>query len=112
MEQQKLPNVTTALVLGIISFLCCFCSSGIGGVLMSGIALFLTSKDTKTYQQNPEEYSNFSQLKTAKVVAIIGLVVGLLTIAFAAYQVIGAGGWEAYIEQQKEVYEQMGIELE
>jgi len=63
MNQQKLPNVTIALVLGIISFLCCFCSSGLGGVLMSGIALFLTSKDGKTYAANPEEYSNFSQLK-------------------------------------------------
>ena len=110
MEQQKLPNVTIALVLGIMSFLCCFCSSGIGGVIMSGIALFLTSKDGKTYQLNPENYSNFSQLKTAKTVAIIGLVIGGLTLAYTIYQIQQMGGIEGYMEQVQEIMEQYGIE--
>lgn len=112
MNQQKLPNVTIALVLGIISFLCCFCSSGLGGILMSGIALFLTNKDGKTYQADPEAYSNFSQLKTAKIIATIGLVVAVLTAAFAIYQIINAGGWDAYMEQQMEMLEEMGIGAE
>ncbi|MEP0213836.1 MAG: CCC motif membrane protein [Cellulophaga sp.] len=80
MEQQKLPNVTIALVLGIISYVGCCCSSGFGGILFSGIALFLINKDTKTYQENPEEYSNFGQLKTAKIVSIIGLVLSLIIV--------------------------------
>ncbi len=112
MDQQKLPNVTIALVLGIISFLCCFCSSGLGGVLMSGIALFLTNKDAKTYAANPENYNNFSQLKTAKIIAIIGLVIALCSLAFAVYQIVSAGGWEAYTQQQLQILEDMGIELE
>ncbi len=112
MEQQKLPNVTIALVLGIISFLCCFCSSGLGGVIMSGIALFLTSKDAKTYQQNPENYSNFSQLKTAKTVAIIGLVIGALTLLYTIYQIQQMGGIDGYMEKVQEAMEEFGLEAE
>lgn len=112
MEQQKLPNVTIGLVLGIISFLCCCFSSGLGGVIMSGIAFFLLKKDEKTYQQNPENYSNFSQLKTAKIIAIIGLVLGIVALAISIWTIIQAGGWSGYMEQQQEILEQMGIELE
>jgi hypothetical protein len=112
MEQQKLPNVTIALVLSILSFMCCCVSGGLGGIIMSGIALFLINKDTKTYQQNPEDYSNFSTLKTTKTVAIIGLVLGVLTLLYIVFQIISMGGWDAYLEQSKEVYEQLGIPME
>jgi hypothetical protein len=110
MEQQKLPNVTIALVLGIISFLCCFCSSGIGGIIMSGIAFFLTKKDEGTYKENPENYSNFSQLKTAKTVAIIGLVLGAITLIYTIYSISQMGGIEGYMEKVREMMEQYGIE--
>ncbi|MGB3151948.1 MAG: CCC motif membrane protein [Maribacter sp.] len=112
MEQQKLPNVTIAVVLGILSFICCCFSAGIGGILLSGIALFLVNKDTKLYSENPEEYSNFSTLKTAKIIAIIGLVIGLVTLLWTIYFIFSIGGWDAYLEQTKDVYEQMGIEID
>lgn len=110
MEQQKLPNVTTAIVLAIISYVCCCFSAGLGGIIMSGIALFLTSKDEKLYKQSPEDYSNFSQLKTAKTLAIIGLVLGVLTLIWVIYSIIHIGGWEAYQEQMRGVMDQYGIE--
>ena len=110
MEQQKLPNVTISIVLGIFSFLCCCFSAGILGILLSGIALFLVSKDTKLYSQNPEGYSNFSTLKTAKIVAIIGLVLGVLSLIWTIYSVMQMGGWEAYMEQVSEMMEQFGVE--
>ncbi|PQV46294.1 hypothetical protein CLV33_11091 [Jejuia pallidilutea] len=109
MEQQKLPNATIALILGIISFIACCCSTGIGGLIFSGIALFLVKKDTKLYAENPELYSNFSQLKTAKTIAIIGLVLAALTLIWGVYQIMSVGGWDAYMEQQKEIFEQLGI---
>ncbi len=112
MEQQKLPNATPALILGILSFICCCFSAGIGGVIMSGIAFFLAGKDEKTYKAQPEIYSNFSQVKTAKIIALIGLILAILTLAWSAYQIIAAGGWDGYMEQQKEVYRQMGIEID
>jgi len=112
MEQQKLPNVTLALVLSIVSLLCCCFSAGLGGIILSGIALFLVNKDTKTYQLNPQEYSNFSTLKTTKIIAIIGLVIGALTLLWIVYSIISMGGWDAYMEQTKDVYEQLGIPME
>lgn len=102
MEQQKLPNVTIALVLGIISFIGCCCTSGFGGVLFSGIALFLTNKDEKLYKENPENYSNFGQLKTAKIIAIIGLVLSVLVIAFYFYAK-STGMYEEMMEQLQEM---------
>jgi O-antigen ligase len=101
-DQQKLPNATISLVLSIISFLCCCVSWGIGGVLLSGIALILINKDTKLYAENPDMYDNFSQVKTAKIIAIIGLVIGALTFVFIIFQIMSAGGWGAYMEQQQE----------
>lgn len=109
MEQQKLPNANIALILGIISFIACCCSTGIGGLIFSGIALYLVNKDTKLYAENPEQYSNFSQLKTAKTIAIIGLVLAALTLIWGIYQIMAVGGIDAYMEQQKEIMEQMGL---
>lgn len=111
MEQQKLPNATTSIVLGSISFICCCFSAGIGGIILSGIALFLTKKDEALYAEQPELYSNFSQVKTAKIIAIIGLVIAALSLAWSIYSIMSIGGWDAYIEQQQEVFEQMGIEM-
>ncbi|MGD1946574.1 MAG: CCC motif membrane protein [Croceivirga sp.] len=112
MEQQKLPNVTIGLVLGILSFFCCCFSSGIGGVLLSGIAFFLLNKDEKTYASNPENYSNFSQLKTAKLIAIIGFVLGILTLIWTVYSINKMGGVDAYMEQVQQIMEQYGVEAE
>lgn len=112
MEQQKLPNATTSIVLGSISFICCCFSAGIGGIILSSIALFLTKKDEKLYAEQPEIYSNFSQIKTAKIIAIIGLVIAALTLAWSIYSIYSVGGWEDYMEQQKEVYRQLGIEID
>ncbi|GGG33637.1 hypothetical protein GCM10011344_38070 [Dokdonia pacifica] len=111
MEQQKLPNVTISLVLGIISFIACCCSSGIGGVLFSGIALFLANKDKKTLEASgdPSIYTNASQLNTARIIAIIGLVISALILIWSIYQIIAIGGWEAYMEQQRQMMEDLGL---
>ncbi|AWX43363.1 hypothetical protein HME9304_00351 [Flagellimonas maritima] len=110
MEQQKLPNVTISLVLGIISFACCCLSSGLGGIIMSGIAFFLLRKDEQKYQSNPEIYTNYSQLKTAKIIAIIGLVLGVITLIWTIIQINQMGGIDGYMEKVNEMLEQYGIE--
>ena len=105
MEQQKLPNVTIAIILAILSYLCC-CFGGLPGAIIAGIAFFLVRSDEKKYMENPELYSNYSQLKTAKVLAIIGLVLGILYLIFTYYQISSMGGWDAYMEQVREMSEQ------
>ncbi len=102
--QKKLPNANTALVLGIISYIAC-CITGIGGVLFSVIALVLTRKDSKTYAQSPDEYYNFSQVKTAKIIAIIGLILSLIVTALLISAIIGAGSFGTFIKEMQEAYE-------
>lgn len=107
MEKQKLPNVTLSLVLGIISFIACCCSAGIGGLIFSGIAYFLISKDEKLYAASPEKYDNYGQLKTAKIVAIIGLALAVLSLIVSIIQIQMAGGWNAYMEQWWDMVDQI-----
>lgn len=109
MEQQKLPNVTITIVLAILSYVCC-CFYGIPAIIMSGIGLFLVKKDEKTYMENPEGYSNYSQLKTAKILVIIGLVLGILYLFWTLYQIQQMGGWEEAMRKSQEIMEQFGIE--
>jgi len=105
MEQRKLPNATIALVLGIISFIACCFSIGIGGVILSGIALYLANRDRKKYLQAPEEYSNYNQVKTARVIAIIGLILAIIALAYTVFTIIDAGGWEAYMHKVQSIIE-------
>ena len=103
MEQQKLPNATISLVLAIISFLGC-CCFGIGGIIPSAIALYLANKDKKKYEENPELYSNYKQVNTARTVAIIALVISSVWLIYTAVNFFFFGGVEAYetaIEQFK-----------
>ena len=109
MEQQKLPNVTIAIVLAILSYLCC-CIYGIPAIIMSGIGLFLVKKDEKVYAENPEIYSNYSQLKTAKILVIIGLILGILYLCYMIYSIWAMGGWEEAMRKSQEIMEQFGIE--
>ena len=105
MEQQKLPNVTMVIVLSIIGLLCC-CFAGLPGVLFGGIGLMLALKDEKLYKANPEDYSNYSQLKTAKILAIIALAIGVLYLAYTFFSISQMGGWDAYMEKVNEMVEQ------
>ncbi|NER09035.1 hypothetical protein SAMN06265375_1011483 [Muriicola jejuensis] len=109
MEQQKLPNVTIAIVLAILSYLCC-CVWGFPAIIMSGIGLFLLKKDERVYAENPELYSNYGQLRTAKILVIIGLVLGILYFCYAIYGIWAIGGWDEYMRKTQEMMEQFGIE--
>lgn len=105
MEEQKLPNATTSLVLGIVSFLCCFFSSGIGGIILSGIALYLSNRDLKLYAEDPESYNNYKQVKTARIIAIIGLVLAVVTLISVIIFIMSKGGWNAYMEEVRRMVE-------
>lgn len=81
MNQQKLPNATAVLVLGIVSIVTC-CCYGIPGLVTGIIALFLYKKDNALYKQNPSLYSDYNNLNTGRILAIIGIILSVLTIAY------------------------------
>lgn len=90
MEQQKLPNSTLILVFGIISIVSC-CCYGIVGLIFSIIALVLASKAKALYIQNPELYTGYSNVTTGKVLAIIGIVLNLVTLAYVIFMFVYFG---------------------
>lgn len=98
MDQQKLPNATAVLILGIVSIIGC-CCYGLPGLVAGIIALVLAKKDGELYRKNPALYSNYSQLNAGKIMAIIGIV---LSILYAIYVVvlISTVGWEAMKDPQ------------
>lgn len=107
MEQQKLPNATLIIVLGIFGYLCC-CFAGLG-IIPSAIAFYLAKKSENIYRQNPELYDNYSQIKTGKIVALVALILCALMIIRFIY-VLTTSDWDVLMEQQQQIMEEWGIE--
>lgn len=95
MIDQKLPNGTAVLVLGIISIItvCCY---GIVSIITGGIGLYLAKKDGALHKTNPGMYSNFSTLNTGKILCIIGLILGVLYLGLviAMFAMFGLEGMQ------------------
>ena len=89
MEKQKLPNALAVLILGILSIVgCCFYFVGL---IFGIIALVLAKKDNALYLANPDGYDNYSNLKTGKTLAIIGIVLNVVTIALTVGMFVWLG---------------------
>lgn len=81
MEQQKLPNSTLILVFGIISILTC-CCYGVIGLIFGIIALILAAKAAKLHFEDTELYTGYQNVKTGKILAIIGVILNVLYLIF------------------------------
>lgn len=106
MEKQTVPNSTLILVFGILSIVTC-CCYGILGLIFGIVALVLANKAKETYIANPELYTGYNNVKTGKILAIIGIVLSALylvsiVVYFAIY------GWEGYMEMQEEIMREYG----
>lgn len=108
MEQQKLPNSTLILIFGIISIVGC-CFYGIG-LILGIVAIFLAGKATKLYAENPDNYSGFSNVKTGKILAIIGVILSAIYLIFIIW-LVATFGWDTMQDQelmQERMREMMG----
>jgi hypothetical protein len=109
MEKQKLPNSTLILVFGILSIVSC-CCYGILGLILGVIALVLAGKATKVYTENPELYTGFQNVKTGKILAIIGIVLNVIMLAYSIW-IISLLGFDGIQDQellQEKIRELMG----
>ena len=79
MENNKLPNANIVLILGILSVITCICY-GIFGIVFGIIALVLAQKDMKLDRSNDIVYTNYQTVNIGRVLAIIGIVLGVLFI--------------------------------
>ena len=107
MEQNKLPNATAVLVLGIFSILTC-CCYGVVGLALGIVALVLAKKDMKLYLESPELYSNYGNLNIGRILAIIGICLSALYLIFTIYMytVVGSEGVEEMMRNWQEQMEQ------
>lgn len=98
MEQQKLPNATLILVFGILSIVTC-CCYGVLGLIFGIIAMVMAGKATNLYKQNPELYTDYGNVKTGKILAIIGIILSSIYLIFSIWA-ISAFGLEALQDQE------------
>ena len=109
MEKQKLPNATAVLILGILSIVGC-CVYAVG-IVFSIIALVMAKKDMVLYAANPEAYDNYSNLKTGRILAIIGLILNIVYV-ITIIAVIAFFGWAVIndpVLMQQKIQELQGM---
>ena len=109
MEKQQLPNSTLILVFGILSIVTC-CCYGIIGLILGIVAIVLAKKATALYMENPELYTGFQNVKTGKILAIIGIILSTLTLIYMIWA-IATFGFEGLQDQelmQERMKEMMG----
>jgi hypothetical protein len=106
---QKLPNGTAVLVLGILSILTC-CCYGIVGLILGIIALVLAKKDLVLYNANPQSYKNYSNIKIGRVLAIIGIILSViyLIITIWMFAKFGLEGMQDQDLMRERIREMMG----
>ncbi len=103
-QRQELPNSTLILVFGILSIIGC-CCYGIMGLVFGIIAMLMAQKATKIYNENPEMYNGYQNVKTGKILAIIGIALSALVLIIGIVSFIIFGGLEGIQEIQREMLE-------
>ena len=98
MEKQKLPNATLILIFGILSILSC-CCYGFVGIVFGVIAIVLANKATKIYLETPEDYTGYQNVKTGKILAIIGIILCAIYLLFVV-GIVFMFGWEIFQDQE------------
>ncbi|GEQ86562.1 hypothetical protein ULMS_20700 [Patiriisocius marinistellae] len=108
MEQQTLPNSQAILILGILSIPLC-CCYGIPALVLGIIAIVLAKKATDLHNENPEMYKGFQNVKTGKILAIIGISLGVIYIIINI-AMIAIYGFDGLQEMQQEMLQQYNLE--
>ena len=94
MEQQKLPNSTLVLIMGILSIVGC-CFYGLPGLIFGIVAIIFGRKDKKLYQSNPDEYSGIDNVNSGYILGIDGFIVCVIFIVILLWS-ISLIGWENF----------------
>lgn len=80
MSQQPLPGASTVLTMGILSIVGTLFCCGPFGAIFSIIGLAKAKSANQLYQQNPENYTDYSNVKTGKILSYIGLALALISL--------------------------------
>ncbi|WP_299219331.1 CCC motif membrane protein [uncultured Aquimarina sp.] len=100
-NKQQLPNATLVLIFGIVSIVTCFCY-GIIGLIFGIVALVISKQSIKLYNENPELYYGYENLKAGRICAIVGISLSSLYLLFILAYIIFVGAlipWTEIINQ-------------
>ena len=102
---KKQLNTTLIYVLSITGLFCC-CFGGLGFIL-SGIAFQMANNKIKDATQNPDDYEerNFYAMNTAKITALVILIINLLYLAYNIFMYSTGGFDDIFLEFQEAMKE-------
>lgn len=100
MEKPTLPNSTLILIFGILSIITC-CCWGILGLIFGIIALVMAKKAKEIYMAEPETYSGYNNVKTGRILAIIGIILSAIYLVINIVLII-LYGWDGMQEMMME----------
>lgn len=106
-EKRLLPNSTLILVFGILSIIGCCCYGAVG-IVFGIIALIMSKKATEIYNQNPDLYTGYQNVKSGRIMAIIGIILSSLVLIMYVVAFIVYGGMEGIEEAQREILKEYG----
>jgi hypothetical protein len=87
--KQQLPNSSAALILGILSIVSgCFML----GLVLGIIGLTISAKDKRMYDENPQAYTGYGSLNAGRILSIIGIVLGGLSVFISLIWGLIVGG--------------------
>ncbi|MEQ5789515.1 hypothetical protein J4E06_00530 [Muricauda sp. NFXS6] len=82
MSQQPLPGASTVLTMGILSIVGTLFCCGPFGAIFSIIGLVKAKTADQLYRESPENYTDYSNVKTGKILSYIGLALSLISLVF------------------------------
>ncbi|MGD1946575.1 MAG: CCC motif membrane protein [Croceivirga sp.] len=82
MNQQSLPGASTTLTMGILSIVGSLVCCGPFAIIFSIIGLVKAKSAEKLYHEQPELYSDYSNVKTGRILSYIGLALSLIMLIF------------------------------
>jgi hypothetical protein len=80
MNQEPLPGASTAMTMGIISVIGALVCCGPFAAIFSIIGLSSAKKAENMHFQEPDRYSGYENIKTARILSYIGLALSLVML--------------------------------
>lgn len=100
--QKNAPNAVAALVLGILSLVsgCLFI-----GLILGIIGLVQANKGLQTYYLSPSSYKNVGMLNAGKILSIIGIIMGGVSIVTGIISMVLLGGSLFFLEDIFDIFD-------
>ncbi|MDN3643854.1 CCC motif membrane protein [Lutimonas halocynthiae] len=98
MYKEKLPYSQSALILGIFSIVTACCCWGIIGIILGIIGLNNANKAIRIHNDDPHSFDGINNAQTGRTTAIIGIVVGVVSMLWHIY-ILTTGEYQVLFEE-------------